>query len=131
MKLLTREQTAHIFRYMTKYRIDAHVDRLFKTARLMKEYGLNAWNEYCFRHMPLSRPDGDSVFNLEMDNSRDSSSCTEDRRNGNKGLCQAPRGSMVPGIYFDRDDTEQWTACSGLCDQADNVGMRGKVYTWQ
>jgi hypothetical protein len=72
-----------------------------------------------------------AFFHLEMDNSCDLPSCTEDKRNEDRGFCPAARGSVVPGIYFDRNDYEQRIACFGLCNKAGNVGMRSEAHTWQ
>ncbi len=106
----------YIIRYMTKYSIRIGLSMPSKAAHQRRLNRLTAKNEHDFRHMFVSRPDGGSVFRVGTDCSCNSSPCKQDKRNGDKGLCPSARGYLVPGIYFDRDDIEQRTACSGLRD---------------
>lgn len=117
------EQRAHIFRYMTKYRIDLGFSAPGNTAQLMRTNRLTAKNEYDFRHISVSRPDGGGIFRLAMDNSCNTLSCAENRRHGDKRFCPVARGSMVPGIFIDWNDNQLRSACFGLRDLAGCVGM--------
>lgn len=116
---------------MTKYGIDMDLSMPDKAAQQIWFDRLTAENEHDLRHMFESCSGGGGVFRVATNCCRNLSPRKEDKCNRDKGFCTPSRGSTVSGIYFDRDDDEQRTACFGLCDQAGNVGMRGKVYTWQ